>query len=322
MKLKARPFISVIVATLNRTHYLEKCIKAIFANTYDKFEIIIVDQGKNNQTKELIDSRFLNTGKIKYIHTNTIGLSHARNLGWKNSRGEIIAFIDDDAIPVIGWMEAYAKAFSDIKPDPAIVGGKIEPDWEAPKPKWYPDKKKYLLGIYDIGDEIMPFPEPDLPVGANFAVLGSVLENFGGFDGRVGFNESRKKSMVAGEDSLIGMRVREAGYPIYYHPKAKVFHCISAKKMTRKYFVRRNYWEGVTYVMLKNCLDAMDHKWLLGLFFWHFKKIFKQFQLVVKKFFIGNKSPSEMMLHVSQLAYSIGICIKSVQLLVNKGEKE
>ena len=112
MELTERPFISVIVATLNRTHYLEKCLRAILANTYDEYEIIIIDQGNDNQTKVLIDNRFSNTGRIRYMHTNTIGLSHARNLGWKNARGDIIAFIDDDAIPVSGWLEAYAKVFS------------------------------------------------------------------------------------------------------------------------------------------------------------------------------------------------------------------
>jgi len=321
MGLPPKPFISVIVATLNRTHYLEKCVKAILVNTYDEYEIIIIDQGRDDQTKELIDRQFSCMDRIRYMHTDTIGLSHARNLGWEKGRGEIIAFVDDDAIPVNGWLEAYAKAFSEIEPAPAMVGGRIEPDWEVPKPKWYPDEIKYLLGIYDIGDEIKPFSEPDLPVGANFAILRSILEKFGGFDSRVGFNKSRKKSMVAGEDSLIGLRVREAGYPIYYHPDAKVLHCIGETKLTRKYLVRRNYWEGVTYVVLKDCLDTVDDRWLLGLFFWHFKNIFNQCQFVAKYILLANKRPAKVMLNVSQLAYSVGICWKSTLLLLSNKVK-
>ena len=259
MELSASPFISIIIATLNRTHYLEKCVKAILANDYYEYEIIIIDQGEDNQTKELIDVQFTANDRIRYLHTHTIGLSHARNLGCENAKGDIIAFIDDDAIPVPGWLEAYAKAFSEIDPTPAMVGGKIEPIWEVPKPKWYPKEREFLLATYDIGDEVKPFPEFDLPIGANFAVLKKIIEDFGGFDDRVGFNESRKKPMIAGEDTLIGLCAREADNTIYYQPDAKVFHHISSTKLSRKYFLRRHYWEGVTQIVLEDCRNNLNN---------------------------------------------------------------
>jgi len=319
MELPERPFISVIVATLNRTYYLEKCLRAILANTYDEYEIIIIDQGNVNQTKELIHSRFSNTGRIRYMHTSTIGLSYARNLGWKNARGEIIAFIDDDAIPVSGWLKAYAEVFSEVEPTPAVVGGKIEPVWEVPKPKWYPKEREFLLATYDIGDEIKPFPELELPIGANFAALRKIIEGFGGFDDRVGFNESRKKSMIAGEDTLIGLRAREAGYEIYYQPEAKVFHHISAKKLSKRYFLRRHLWEGVTHIVLEDCRNNLDNRKLRGILLWHIRNILKEGMLMYKSVFLEKESgPPKFMLHLSMVGVSIGICIKSAELLLNK----
>lgn len=323
MELTERPFISVIVATLNRTHYLEKCLRAILANTYDEYEIIIIDQGKDNHTKELIDSRFSSTGRIRYMHTNTIGLSHARNLGWKNARGEIIAFIDDDAIPVSGWLEAYSEVFSVIDPTPAVVGGKITPIWEVTKPKWYPKEREFLLATYDIGDEIKPFPEFELPIGANFAVLKKIIDEFGGFDDRVGFNESRKKSMIAGEDTLIGLRAREAGHEIYYQPGAKVFHHISAKKLSKRYFLRRHLWEGVTHIVLEDCRNNLDNRKLRGILLWHIRNILKEGMLMYKSVFLGKESgPPKLMLHLSMVGVSIGICVKSAELLLNKKYRE
>ena len=319
MELSASPFISVIIATLNRTHYLEKCIKAILANNYDEYEIIIVDQGEDNQTKELIDSQFSANDRIRYFHTHTVGLSHARNLGCENARGEIIAFIDDDANPVSGWLEAYAKAFLEIDPTPGMVGGKIEPIWEVPKPKWYPKEREFLLATYDIGDEVKPFPEFDLPIGANFAVLKKIIDDFGGFDDRVGFNESRKKSMIAGEDTLIGLCAREAGYTIYYQPDAKVFHHISATKLSRKYFLRRHYWEGVTQIVLEDCRNKLDNKRLCGILLWHIRNILRKGMLLLGTAFAGKENrPVEAMLHLSMIEVSIGICVKSVQLLLKK----
>ena len=319
MELSASPFISVIIATLNRTHYLEKCIKAILANNYDDYEIIIVDQGEDNQTKKLLDSQFSANERIRYFHTHTVGLSHARNLGCENARGEIIAFIDDDANPVSGWLGSYAKAFLEIDPTPAMVGGKIEPIWEAPKPKWYPKEREFLLATYDIGDEIKTFPEFELPIGANFAVLRRIIEVFGGFDDRVGFNESRKNSMIAGEDTLIGLRAREAGYPIYYQPDAKVFHHISATKLSRRYFLRRHYWEGVTQIVLEDCRNKLDNRKLRGILLWHIRNILKEGLLMWRPAYVERESrSSKLMLHLSMIGVSIGICVKSVQLLLNK----
>ncbi|MCK4822792.1 glycosyltransferase [bacterium] len=319
MGLAERPFISVIVATLNRIYYLQKCLRAILANAYDEYEIIVVDQGEEEQTKGLLDSQFSDTDRITYIHTDTIGLSYARNLGWKKARGEIIAFIDDDAIPVSGWLEAYARVFSEVEPTPAVAGGRIEPVWEVPKPKWYPKEREFLLATYDIGDEVKPFPEFDLPIGANFAVLRKIIEDFCGFDDRVGFDESRKKSMIAGEDTLIGLRAREAGYRIYYQPAAKVFHHISAKKLSRRYFLRRHFWEGVTQIALEECRNNTGHKRLRTIFLWHARNILKEGILIGSSVVVGRKNgPSKPMLHLSLIAVSIGICVKSAQLMLNK----
>ena len=323
MGLPSRPFISVIIATINRTHYLEKCLKAILADSYDEYEIVIVDQGEDNQTKELIDGQFSRVDRIRYLHTDTIGLSHARNLGWENAKGEIIAFIDDDAIPVAGWLEAYAKVFLETDPTPGMVGGKIEPIWEVPKPKWYPKEREFLLATYDIGDKIKPFPELELPIGANFAVLRRIIEDFGGFDDRVGFNQSRKKSMIAGEDTLIGLRAREAGYAIYYQPDAKVFHHISATKLSRRYFLRRHYWEGVTQIVLMNCRNNLDNRKLQGILLWQIRNTLKEGILMYRSAFVGRESrSSNLMLHLSMIGVSIGICVKSMQLLFNKRAKE
>lgn len=319
LKIGPDPFISIVVCTFHRIDHLKKCIKGVLTNNYDKYEIIIVDQGKNDTTRDMINNEFLNESKIKYIHSSIVGLSHARNIGLRNAKGEIIVFIDDDAVPDPGWLEAYVKVFTENEPNPVMVGGKIEPAWEIAKPKWYPEERQFILGIYDIGDNIKPFPETDLPVGANFAILRSVLENFGGFDDRVGFNEERENSMIAGEDSLIGLRVRKAGYPIYYQPDAKVAHYISAEKLSRKYFLRRHFWEGKTHVILEDCRNIVNRKRLLNLSLWHCKNILKEgIKLIASLAFFMTNSSSEFMLRLSMLAYSAGVCLKSIEMIFEK----
>jgi len=317
MKFKTKPLISVVIATFNRTRYLEKCLTAMLVNTYDKYEIIIVDQGRGAQTKNLVEEQFSSSNKVRYVHTDTVGLSHARNLGWKMAKGEIIAFIDDDAIPEKMWLEAYVYVFTEIVPFPGLAGGKIEPIWEAKLPEWYPKEREFLLATYDIGDNIKLFPETALPIGANFAILRTILEDLGGFDDRIGFNESRRKSMIAGEDSLVGLRARDAGYAIMYQPDAKVYHHIGASKLTRKYFFRRHYWEGVTQIALMECQCKLNKKKLRGILYWHIYNILKEASLVC---YTGLKkrqddSPKPM-LHLAMVLISFGICVKSLRLLL------
>lgn len=319
MNLPTTPFISVVIATFHRTDYLAKCLNSILFNNYNNYEIIIVDQGRDNKTKKLVDEQFINNGIIKYIHTDIIGLSHARNIGCENAKGEIIAFIDDDAIATKGWLRAYANAFTEIKHTQGIVGGKLIPEWEIPFPSWYPEERIHLLAIYDIGDEPRKYPEGHLPPGANFAIHRDVIEKIGGFDRRLGFDEKRNNPLIAGEDSLLALKAKEEGYSLYYYPEAEVKHYIAKYKLTKKYFLKRNFSEGVTIVNIKDCQSRLSKEQLKKMFIWHLKSILEKVCDLVKTFYKTNSNtPSRRMLHLSLLFLSLGVCVESINLLLKK----
>jgi glycosyltransferase involved in cell wall biosynthesis len=316
--LRPDTFISVVVATFNRASFLDSCLEKLLSNTYNNFEIIVVGQGTDDSTKRLISTKYANQAKLRYIHTDTVGLSHARNTGWKNARGDIIAFVDDDALVTPGWLEAYARVFSDIEPPPGMVGGRTVPSWEIECPHWFPKECEFLLGTYDIGNQIREFPDTDLPVGANFAMLRSVIKEVGEFNERVGFSLGREHSMIAGEDSLIALRVKEAGYKIYYQPDAKVFHYISAKKLTKRYFLRRHFWEGITTLVIQYILGIADLNSLPSIIRWHIRAIFGRIWLF---FFPRDKSGINLsqakawMRLAAECSYSLGVIYCGLKLL-------
>ena len=89
--------ISIIVPIYNSEKYLEKCISSILAQTISNFELIVVDDGSTDNSKNIIKS--FNDNRIKYIYSKHFGVSSARNIGLKKATGELISFIDsDDAI--------------------------------------------------------------------------------------------------------------------------------------------------------------------------------------------------------------------------------
>ncbi len=91
------PKVSIIIPTYNRQSYLSGVIKSVLDQTFDDFEVVLIDDGSTDQTKEVVE-KYINTqpDKIKYFYQGNKGPSAARNNGIKQASGEYIAFLDDD----------------------------------------------------------------------------------------------------------------------------------------------------------------------------------------------------------------------------------
>jgi glycosyltransferase involved in cell wall biosynthesis len=255
------PVVSVVIATMNRPTLLVQCIEAIVAGDLADFEVLTVDQGRDESTRQAIEARFGADRRIRYLHSDIVGSSHARNVGIAGSTGAIVAFVDDDAIPVPSWLSAYVEAFREIRPAPGLVGGRITLAWDGPCPGWYPEACKFILGTYDIGDQVREFPPGDLPISANFALRRDALPAGEAFDIGLGFSPSAH-GLLAAEDSLLALRVLSGGGRLYYHPRAHVRHLVTAHKLSRRYFLRRFYWHGRAVVKLKGRPGGESRSWL------------------------------------------------------------
>jgi len=87
------PKVSVIVPTYNRAKFIERALDSVLNQTFLDFEIIVIDDGSIDNTKEVL---YQYNDKIKYIYQNNSGISAARNRGINESLGEYIAFLDSD----------------------------------------------------------------------------------------------------------------------------------------------------------------------------------------------------------------------------------
>jgi len=86
--------VSIIIRTYNRINYLLEALQSVFNQTYKNFEVIVVDGGSTDQTKEVL----IKMEEVKYIYQKKIGIAEALNIGFKHSYGDFIAFLDDDDI--------------------------------------------------------------------------------------------------------------------------------------------------------------------------------------------------------------------------------
>jgi GT2 family glycosyltransferase len=227
-----------------------RALGSLLANDYPKLEVVVVDQDPERRLGALIQSAFSGESRLVYLWVEGENLSRARNVGVSRATGDILVFLDDDAVASPGLIGAHAAAFDGTWPAAGAVAGRLDPDFEVPRPAWLSDEALQLLGIYEDGSEFHRMRDDHLPMGANFAMPRSLFESCGPFDRRLGYSYSRRQSMLAGEDSLISLRIKRAGHQLYYAPEAVARHRIAAAKMRFSYLLRRYYWEGVTQLTL------------------------------------------------------------------------
>ena len=95
--------VSIIVPIYNVERYLEPCIESILSQTYENFELILVDDGSPDQCGIICDKYATQDSRIKVIHKENQGLGMARNTGLDYATGEFVCFVDSD-----DWLEPYA----------------------------------------------------------------------------------------------------------------------------------------------------------------------------------------------------------------------
>lgn len=127
-----KPLVSVIVIFLNSEQFIQEAIDSIIAQTYDNWELLLVDDGSNDRsTKIALQHAEQYPNKIVYCehegHQNR-GMSASRNLGIRNAKGEYIAFLDADDVWLPPKLERQV-AIMESQPEAAMVYGPVE--------RWY-----------------------------------------------------------------------------------------------------------------------------------------------------------------------------------------
>lgn len=107
------PKISIIVPVYNVESFLTQCFESIIKQTYDNYEIILVDDGSSDKSGKMCDEFAAGKNNVKVLHQDNQGLSGARNNGVKISTGEYITFVDSDDIITNDHVESLVNALLD-----------------------------------------------------------------------------------------------------------------------------------------------------------------------------------------------------------------
>ncbi len=240
-------YASVVLCTRNRAGDLADALNGLAFQSVGpalRWEIVVVDNGSVDDTADVVREYAARAPvELRCVLEPEPGLSAARNRGWREARGEIIAFLDDDCLPDPAWLRSLIDAYD--APDVASVGGRLFPlidpaDREKIDPAW--------LDVYtfDHGDALR---DVRIMTGANMSFRRSVLERIDGFDeqlGRIG------GCLLAGDESdLCRAILREPGAQrIRYQPDAVARHKLPAAALSDALLTKRNYCGGIANAIL------------------------------------------------------------------------
>ena len=239
-----RPKVSVVICagTLDKWEDLWRAVQSVREQTEVAEEIVVLDH-----CPELFEQANLLPQDVVVIPNRfEKGLSGARNTGVARARGDIVAFLDDDAAADPDWLTRIADRYE----DPRIlgVGGMVRPEWEDARPQWFPSELDWVLDCCYRG-----MPSSSVPVrkfiGANMSFRRTVLQDVGGFSN--GLSRLGATPPCCEETELcLRISQRNPDGILLYEPAAAVRHRISNKHATWSYLRSRCYAEGLSKAMV------------------------------------------------------------------------
>lgn len=198
------PRVSVIICTYNGSATLRACLEGVLSLRYPNFEVIVVSDGSTDGSGEIAREY----EAVNVIETAQNGLAAARNTGMEAATGEILAYIDDDAVPDPDWL-AHITAALDGDSFAAAGGPNVLPPGAGTVAQCVanaPGGPTHVL-VSDREAEHIP--------GCNMAIRKTALEQIGGFDPRF---------RAAGDDVDVCWRLLDAERRIAFSPGAVVWH--------------------------------------------------------------------------------------------------
>ena len=279
------PLVTVAVCTHDRTADLVQCLESLNRLDYPKLDMLVVDNAPNsNATERLVQTKYPN---IRYVNEPRPGLNWARNRAIIESRGEIIAYTDDDVVVDPGWVKAMAEIFSQNSEAIAVTGLVVPYELETQaqiffelrggfgrgfKRKWYQINKKNDTSVASLYGLSGMFG-----TGANMAYRRNLFDKVGFFAPALDVGTVTN----GGGDLEMFFRILKEGFLLVYEPKAIVRH-LHRRNYTQLRAQMASWGTGFYAYLVRSALQYPDERFAifrLGLWFLRFqvRRLFNSF---------------------------------------------
>lgn len=276
--LQHAPFVSVVLSTRDRPDRLARCLRALLAQQYPAYEVVIVDNAPSTSaTADFIQQVYAHEPKVRYVREDRPGLSWGRNRGILEARGKIIAFTDDDVVVDGHWLAGLAKGFEAAENVACVTSLllplELETFAQVRLEEFGGFNKGFEKRIFDRksgGEDIplYPFTAGRFGTGGGMAFTAAFLQEEGNFDVALG----NGTPSGAGEDLVAFFHVIARGYRLVYEPGSLIYHEHHrdyAKLKKQLYYYGSSVTAYLTKIILQNPLLLFKIALLVpqGLFF-------------------------------------------------------
>lgn len=285
--------ISVVICTYNRAKFIEESLLCLAKQTlaFASYEIIIINNNCSDSTEEIVNRFIKNNQKLdcRQVIESNQGLSFARNRGIKESKYDLICYIDDDGYAESDYLEKILDIFQ-RNHHYVGIGGKVIPIYETVEPSWYNSYLRMMVTSIDFGNRPFKCYGKKYPAGCSMIYKKNILIEAGGFN-----NDLKWRA----DDKYIFHVVRNISKEIYYRPELKVKHYIDADRITDENFDR-----------LSRLLGSEERLRILGKKKWAYpfkliEFIFKYFASYIIAFYFllkGQKTKGKYTIRFRELA--------------------
>jgi glycosyltransferase involved in cell wall biosynthesis len=233
--------VSVVACThaIDRYPHLREAVESVLANGYGDREVVVVSDG-SEAVYDRAREEFGDRDDVRiHLQESNQGLLAARNAGAAVADGDVVAFIDDDAVADEAWLAELVAAYDE---ETLAAGGRMVPEWAAGEPAFLPEEFYWLIGVTHRGFADGP-GEVRNTFGSNISFRRDAFLELEGFDTAIGGRQG-DSNLQGGETELCARLNAEYGAGVYYTPDAVVAHKIFDYRTDPAWLVRRAFWQG------------------------------------------------------------------------------
>lgn len=234
-------------------HFCEAA-ESVLNQTYNNVELVVIVDGTPDVYDKILEDYDNHEDMIISCNDENVGLLQSRNRGAELATGDVVAFIDDDAIADEEWIERLVDAYENQ--NAIATGGKMTPEWIAGKPSFLPEEFYWLIGVTHRG-----FADGAGEVrntfGSNISFRTNLFEELGGFNVSIGGRKG-DKNLQGGETELCARMRTEYDQGIWYVPEAEVAHKVFQYRTKVGWLLDRAFWQGYSKRAMETLLEDND----------------------------------------------------------------
>ncbi len=234
-------FASVVILTRNRQKQLEQCLRSLQVQTLRDFEVVVVDTGSTDGTPDWLRNEAM-IERLQILESGGNSFASARNQGIELSRGDWVAFLDDDCMAARDWLERLAQFAARYD----AVGGLALPANPLPLPRWWHPDMGWLVGWSVPGQLRRSSGNQFYPSTSNMAVRRAVLNRCRFQEIGADFDTAKNLYYGGREDAELWRRLRRLGYRTQFVPDLIVYHNVPIDRFRWRYLRERARADGLT----------------------------------------------------------------------------